>query len=171
VYEIPTTTNRSAPGVVNVKFLEPVVHPYAFVLGNPASCDRDTGGTTGTGVTVSAAVRFTPPYDAVMVADVVAATALVVTAKVALVDPAATSTVAGTVADPLSLVSPTVIPPAGAAPLKVTAPVDAVPPTTVVGLTAADANEAGTGPLAAALISTAAIAQERGATGAVSPME
>jgi len=46
-----------------------------------------------------------------------------------------------------------------------------MPPTTVVGLTAADANEAGTGPLAAALISTAAIAQERGATGAVSPME
>src|SRR5262249_51523952 len=56
--------------------------------------------------------------------------------KLALVDPAATVTLGGTVAATgLSLVSETWKPPAGAAELSVTVPVDDVPPTTSVGLT------------------------------------
>ncbi len=70
-----------------------------------------------------------------MVADVVELTAVVVTVNVAVVDPAATATLAGTVAAPvLLLVSVTTAPPVGAALLKVTVPVEEVPPVTADGL-------------------------------------
>ena len=62
-------------------------------------------------------------------------TALVVTLNVALVAPAATVTLAGTLAAALLLVSDTAAPPPGAAALKVTVPWAAVPPVTEVGLT------------------------------------
>ena len=66
-----------------------------------------------------------------------AGTAFVPTAKVAVVAPAATVTVAGTVAAfALLLASVTTRPPAGAAALSVTVPVVAAPPTTDAGLTA-----------------------------------
>src|SRR5207302_1508112 len=62
-------------------------------------------------------------------------TALVLTVNVALLAPAATVTLAGTVAvDVLLLVRVTAAPPAGAGPLSVTVPVeDCAPPVTVVG--------------------------------------
>jgi hypothetical protein len=61
------------------------------------------------------------------------------TAKLALVAPAATITVAGIDATPaLLLESPTDTPPAAAADVRVTTPVDGLPPFTVVGLTASD---------------------------------
>jgi hypothetical protein len=62
-------------------------------------------------------------------------TVLVETLNVAVVLPAATVTEAGTVADALLLESETETPPEGAAPLKVTVPVAAVPPVTLAGLT------------------------------------
>jgi|SRR5271157_4819555 len=68
-----------------------------------------------------------------MVADVVELTAVVVTVKVAVVAPAATVTLAGTVAEALLLPSVTAAPPVGAALLKVTVPVEEAPPVTVVG--------------------------------------
>ena len=58
--------------------------------------------------------------------------------NVAEVFPAATATEAGTVAAALLLDSFTVIPPVGAAPFKVTAPVEVPPPATVEGLTEID---------------------------------
>jgi hypothetical protein len=67
-----------------------------------------------------------------------------VTAKVALFDPPATVTLAGTVAaEVLLLVSVTTAPPVGAALLKVTVPVDDDPPGTVVGFKETDATVTG----------------------------
>jgi len=68
-----------------------------------------------------------------------AATALVLTVNVALVAPAETATLEGTLAAPLLLESATCAPPAGAGPLSVTAPVeDCAPPITLVGLSVSE---------------------------------
>ena len=85
-------------------------------------------------VIVNTAVRVTPPKLAVIVTAVDVDTGDVVTVKVALLLPAATVTAAGTVAAPLSLLSDTADPPAGAGPLSVTVPVELTPPLTLVGL-------------------------------------
>jgi hypothetical protein len=66
---------------------------------------------------------------------VTALTPLVVIEKVAVVAPAATVTLAGTVAAALLLDSVTIAPPAGATLPNVTVPVDPLPPTTAVGFT------------------------------------
>src|SRR5438552_15313475 len=64
-----------------------------------------------------------------MVTGVDVVTALVLTVNVALLAPAATVTLAGTVAvDVLLLVRVTAAPPAGAGPLSVTVPVEDCPP-------------------------------------------
>ena len=76
----------------------------------------------------------TPAYDAEIVTGVDVVTALVLTMNVALLAPAATVTLAGTVAvDVLLLERETVAPPAGAGPLSVTVPVEGDPPVTLVG--------------------------------------
>ena len=67
--------------------------------------------------------------------DALEPTAEVVIANVALVAPAVTVTLAGTcAADVLLLVRVTTAPPDGAGPVKVTVPVDEVPPITELGL-------------------------------------
>ena len=69
-----------------------------------------------------------------MVTGVDAATALVLIVKVALLLPAGTITLEGTLAAPLLLESITCAPPAGAGPLSVTVPMDdCAPPITLVG--------------------------------------
>ena len=65
---------------------------------------------------------------------VTAETGVVFTAKVAELFPAGTVTVARTEAAELLLDSFTVIPPVGAAPLRMTVPLEAVPPVTELGL-------------------------------------
>ena len=71
-----------------------------------------------------------------------AATALVFTGKVALVAPARTATLEGTLAAPLLLESATCAPPAGASPLSVTVPVeDCTPPITLVGFSVSEERE------------------------------
>jgi hypothetical protein len=84
---------------------------------------------------VSEAVLVTPAYDAEMVTGVDVVTALVLTVNVTLLAPAATVTLAGTVAAAvLSLERGTAAPPVGAGPLRVTVPVeDWAPPVTLVG--------------------------------------
>lgn len=88
------------------------------------------------GVTVRVAVRVTPPALAVIVTGVEVVTALVGIAKIALVAPCATDTLAGTVAAAVLLLdSDTANPPAGAADVKVSVPCEEVPPVTLVGFT------------------------------------
>ena len=111
--------------------------PPTTLVGLTDSAERDAAGGGGAGgVTVSVAVLAAPPYDPVIVAEVDAVTACVVTVNVALVPPAATVTLAGTVATPVLLLdSATTAPPVGAAAVSVAVPCDEVPPTTLVGLT------------------------------------
>src|SRR6266480_1379508 len=89
-----------------------------------------------------------------MMTAVDAVTALVLTVKVALVAPAATVTLEGTVAAAVLLLeSATCAPPAGAAPLNVNVPVeDCVPPITLVGLSVSDESVAGGGGAGATVI-------------------
>jgi len=70
-----------------------------------------------------------------MVVGVDEVTDVVVMVKAALVEPPGTLTLAGVVAALESSDSETTAPPLGAAALKVTVPVEELPPTTVVGLT------------------------------------
>lgn len=84
--------------------------------------------------TVSAAVRVTPAYTALIVAVVVAVTDVVVTVNVLLVEPAGTLTLAGVDAAEELSESETTAPPLGAAALNVTVPVEELPPVTLVGL-------------------------------------
>src|SRR5208282_966474 len=70
-----------------------------------------------------------------MVTGVDAATATVVAWKVMLLVLASTVTLAGTVTALLLLPSETKTPPVGAGPVRVTVPVDGLPPTTDVGFT------------------------------------
>jgi hypothetical protein len=82
-----------------------------------------------TGLTVKVVILVVPPYAAEIEAVAVAATGFVVMVKVAFVCPAATSTLAGTVAAAmLPLVSVTVAPPAGAILVRVTVLVVFAPP-------------------------------------------
>ncbi|MDX6377931.1 MAG: hypothetical protein QOE98_2234 [Gaiellaceae bacterium] len=88
------------------------------------------------GLTVSVAVRVTAPAVAVIVTGVDVATAVVAIAKLALVAPCATETLAGSVATAVLLLdSVTANPPAGAADVSVIVPCDAAPPVTLAGVT------------------------------------
>lgn len=81
----------------------------------------------------------TPPSFAEIVALIFDRTRCVLTVKLALVAPALTVTLDGTVAtDVLLLDRVTVAPPPGAGELKVTVPVELFPPLTDVGLRASD---------------------------------
>jgi hypothetical protein len=73
-----------------------------------------------------------------MLTAVDAATALVVTLKLAVVPPGATVTLAGTPAAGLLLESVTCAPPAGAGPFSVTVPAEGLPPVTFAGLSASE---------------------------------
>ena len=81
-----------------------------------------------------------------MVTEVDAVTGLVFAGNVALVAPAGTATLEGTLAAPLLLESATCAPPAGAGPLSVTVPVeDCAPPITLVGYSVSEESEGAAG--------------------------
>jgi hypothetical protein len=80
-----------------------------------------------------------PLYEAEIVAEVGTRTADVLTLNVALLAPARTVTLAGTLAAPLLLESMTCAPPAGAGPLNVTVPVEnCTPPRTLEGFSVSE---------------------------------
>lgn len=92
------------------------------------------------------AVRVVPLYEAEIVAEVEMRTMDVWTVKVALLAPAGTSTLKGTLAAPLLLESMTCTPPAGATLLKVTVPVEnSRPPTTLEGFSVSEVRDGGGG--------------------------
>jgi hypothetical protein len=76
-------------------------------------------------------------------ARVTAPTAVVFTEKVAVVAPAATVTLAGTVAATLSLDNATADPPVGAGLARVTVPVEELAPVTLVGVSETEASTGG----------------------------
>ncbi len=79
-----------------------------------------------------------------MVTTVELLTTLVLTVNVALLAPAATVTLAGTVATAVLLLeSVTTAPPEGAAALKLTVPVEEFPPTTEVGFRVTEESNSG----------------------------
>ena len=120
--------------------------PPVTLAGLTASDDNEAVGGGVDGDINITALRLTPPNPPPMVADVTAVTDTVLTVNVALVAPAATITLPGTVAAlVLLLVSMTTAPPAGAEPVSVTVPCEAAPPVTLTGLTASDDNESAGG--------------------------
>ena len=137
-------SDTTAPplGAALVKVAVPVAEPPPVTVdGLRVIALRLAGG--GTGLTVSVAVRVVAPWAPVIVTAVDAATELVVTAKLALVTPAATVTLGGTAATAaFELERFTRSPPPGAAAVSVTVPVEPFPPTTVAGFTDTDDNDA-----------------------------
>ena len=100
--------------------------------------DGAAGVAGAGGVTVSVALRETPDVPVIDTA-VEAVTLLVATVKVALVLPAGTVTLEGTVATAVLLLeSDTTRPPDGAALVSVARPCDDVPPDTVAGVSEID---------------------------------
>jgi len=129
---VSVTLNPAGAADVNVTVACADVPP-GTLAGLTETADNEAGG--GGGVTVSVAVFAAPLYTPVIVTGVDALTAVVVTLNVALVAPAATVTLAGTVATAVLLPdSVTTAAPAGAALVNVAVPCAAAPPTTLAGL-------------------------------------
>src|SRR2546426_1092143 len=133
--EIPTVTPPVGAGAANVT-VPTEEEPLATLAGLSVRAESVTGGGGAEGETVSSAVLVRPPKEAAIVMVVDAVTEVVVTLKLAVVDPAATVTLAGTVATTVLLLERVTSAPAGAAALKVTVPVEDAGPTTLVGLSA-----------------------------------
>jgi len=115
--------------------------PPVRLVGFRASEERVT---TTADVTVKVADAFAPPYVPEIVTLVFVETLVVLTVKVALVLPAATVTLEGTVAtDVFPLERVTTAPPDGASPLRVTVPVELLPPVTLVGFRVSEPRAAG----------------------------
>ena len=134
---LPTFTLMPAGLDVMRSPLRPLAVTVSVAVAGGAPC----------GPTVSVAVLDVPPNVPVIVTGVLDVTVLVAAAKVALVAPAATVTLAGTVAaEVLLLDSVTWAPPVGAPDDNVTVPVEPSPPTTLKGFMLTD-NSVG-GPVA-----------------------
>src|SRR5262249_4828636 len=136
-------SDTTAPplGAALVRVAVPVAEPPPVTMdGLRLIALKLAGG--GTGLTVSVAARVVAPCAPVIVTAVDVATELVVVAKLALVTPAATVTLGGTVATAFELERVTRSPPLGAAAVSVTVPVEPFPPTTLLGFTDTDDNDA-----------------------------
>jgi len=120
-------TTAPLVGAAALKVTVPVeLFPAVTLAGLRLNSERVVAGIT---------LTTTEKLAAWIVAEVALVTKLVETVKLADVDPAGTVTLAGTVATAaLLLESGTSAPPAGAAALSVTVPIEAAPPGTLLGL-------------------------------------
>jgi hypothetical protein len=141
VFEEDSVTTTPPAGAGPVSVTVPVeLLPPTTLAGATLAAERAGG------VTVRTAVFVTPAETPVIVTDVEAATARDVTVNVAVVAPAATVTAAGTVAAAVfEEERVTATPPAGAAAVSVTVPVEGAPPTTLVGARLTEERLTGTG--------------------------
>ena len=132
LFEVNVTTKPFGPAALLI-----VTVP---VEGVPPTTDvgLSVRPVTAGGLTVNVAVLLVAPVVPVIVTEVAAATPTVVAVNVAVLDPAATDTDAGTVVEASLEASVTVIPPVGAFALSVTVPVEERPPATAVGLIATE---------------------------------
>lgn len=130
-FALERDTEAPPSGAGPVRVTVPTETPPPIIEDGDVATDA-----TPEGVTVTSAVRVSPPAVPVSVTGVDAATGEVVMLKVAEEVPAATVTVAGTDAtEVFALDSVMSRPPARATPVRVSVPVADVPPATVVGLT------------------------------------
>ena len=143
---LESVTSAPPDGAAPLRVTIPVEEfPPVTLVGFSVSAES-VGAGGGAGVTVSEADLVTPPYAAEILTVVDAATALVLTVNVALVAPAATVTLDGTLAAVVLLLeSVTSAPPDGAAPLSVTVPVEEFPPATLVGFSESEERAADAG--------------------------
>jgi hypothetical protein len=130
--ELPLDSVTVTPpeGAAPVSVTVPVEDAPAVTLVGVSTSDFGTGA-----LIASVAVFVTPLAAAAITAGVLAATGTVVIVKVAVVAPAATVTLDGTVAAALLEDNATTTPPDGAALASLTVPVEDAPPVTLVGLT------------------------------------
>src|SRR5712692_7338768 len=131
--ESPTVTPPAGAGAANVT-VPSEEEPLATLAGLSASAESVTGGGGAGGETVSSAVLVRPPKEAAIVMVVDAVTEVVVTVKLAVVDPAATVTLAGTVATTVLLLERITAVAAEGAGLMLTVPCKVLPPATVAGV-------------------------------------
>lgn len=129
VLELESVTTAPPAGALPVSVSVAVEGvPPITVLGDRPTLEFAAG------VTVSVAVFVAPPATPVIVTEVEEPTPSVVTVNVAVVAPAATTTLAGTVAaEVFELERVTASPPVGAAEIRVTVAVDGFPPATLAG--------------------------------------
>ena len=124
-------TTMPPEGAAELRVTVPVeLLPPVTLVGFSVSDEivTDTGG-----LIVNEACLIVLPSVPVIVAVVVELTNVVVTVKLVLLDPADTVTLLGKLALELSLLKLTTVPPEGAAELRVTVPVELLPPVTLVG--------------------------------------
>jgi hypothetical protein len=121
VFLLESVTSAPPDGALELSVTVPVeLLPPLTLVGFRVSEEM---AAADPGVMVIEAWTVLLPRDAVITTAVLLRTpGLVLTVNVALVAPAATVTLDGTIAKELSLLNPTTAPPDGAAPLKVTVP-------------------------------------------------
>src|SRR5437879_3787941 len=128
-------TTAPPVGAAALKVTVPVEDAGPITLvGLSASVESVTGGGGAGGETVSSAVLVRPLKEAAIVMVVDAVTEVVVTVKLAVVDPAATVTLAGTVATTVLLLESVTAVAAEGAGLMLTVPCKVLPPATVAGV-------------------------------------
>jgi len=136
LFELESAIVSPPEGAAALSLTVPVAgDPAVTVVGLTVNDESATGGGGAGGLTVSMAVRVTPPYAPEIVAAVEEATAVVPIGKAAELEPEGTVTEAGTEAAPDEDPRTTTAPPAGAGASKVAVPVAEAPPTRLEGET------------------------------------